>query len=725
MNIRRGLRRFFPACFGIVLTSAWTHGDDATNGVFGRGSYVGSDRWFSSLTQSVLTEAAAKRSASRAKGGGLEQVAEEDAEKGYFRIHPRSKDGHTPGTGAGKEGPDIWVQPAPDGCWKPPVLPGLKICPSPESDHEQPISGPGRKLPRADGGYTPPRSDGGYSPPRSDGGYKLPRSEGGYSPPQSDGSYKSPTSDGGYRSPKSDRAYRPPTSDGSWKPPQSDGGYTPPRSDGGYKSPTSDGGYKSPRSDGGYKPPTSDGGYKSPRSDGDFKSPGSDGGYAPPPSDGGSKPSTPGAGGHCHEKDRPGDLPEGDSTYKSPKSDGDFKSPGSVRGGTPPDSDEAEDRLEEEEEDHEDGWNKEEEEDEVPLPEGNSDFHSPSSDGDYKSPATGRAASLRGSTETSPPGTRISRNPGNERRPEKKGSSTGSCEEAVSRGDQCILRKDLMGAIAEYRAAIPLAGKKVKKLGTDARFMLGAALLAQRQICEAVKHLQGVVLERPDSLSHLMCGTALLFRGDLEEAEEQLAKCSPGTMGGTSDLLLGIAADAQGNTKAALKAYRRCLETSGSPEEVRRRCEELSPGGEKQAPAKDNKDERESARAPDRGCQVEPRLAGAWRVYSSRLFYDIGGAGAAGDKVYRQVELSADGRWRFGSSSGKWSVSPAGAEDWKRWKVQPYGPSRKITLQGWNGINASGPIEESEGNLDFFWVIYHAEPPAVAAAGDIHMKFGR
>lgn len=117
-------------------------------------------------------------------------------------------------------------------------------------------------------------------------------------------------------------------------------------------------------------------------------------------------------------------------------------------------------------------------------------------------------------------------------------------------------------------------------------------------------------------------------------------------------------------------------------------------------------------------------LAGTWRVLSSRLDYDAGGAGVAPDAT-RHLELRANGRWEFGSSSGSWSVRAIDDADWSRWGVDSYGPTRKIVLAGWNGSEGDGPIEESSGGVDFVWVIYRVGPPVVSAAGQVQMKFGR
>ena len=121
---------------------------------------------------------------------------------------------------------------------------------------------------------------------------------------------------------------------------------------------------------------------------------------------------------------------------------------------------------------------------------------------------------------------------------------------------------------------------------------------------------------------------------------------------------------------------------------------------------------------------ADPAFVGRWRIFSERIFYDVGGAGPAAVPVTRNLELLKDGTWKFGDSKGKWTVTEITVADWTRWEINSYGPTRKITMDGWNKATADGPVEEEKSQIDFIWVIYHVEPPLVQNAGTIWMKFG-
>ncbi len=122
-------------------------------------------------------------------------------------------------------------------------------------------------------------------------------------------------------------------------------------------------------------------------------------------------------------------------------------------------------------------------------------------------------------------------------------------------------------------------------------------------------------------------------------------------------------------------------------------------------------------------------FVGTWRVYSERLFYDQGGGGStlsasSGTSTTQKLELKKNGEWTFGSSSGTYIVAGVGEGDWKSWGIEAYGPTRKITLEGWNKGTASGPVEESGNVVSFIWVLYRVGPPTVSKPGMAHMKFG-
>ncbi len=135
-------------------------------------------------------------------------------------------------------------------------------------------------------------------------------------------------------------------------------------------------------------------------------------------------------------------------------------------------------------------------------------------------------------------------------------------------------------------------------------------------------------------------------------------------------------------------------------------------------------DEEISAEAKASIADADPAFVGSWRVFSERIFYDIGGAGSTTVPVTRTLELLKDGTWTFGDSKGTWTVTEITNDDWTRWGINPYGPSRKITMDGWNKATADGPVEEEKSQIDFIWVIYHVEPPQVQNAGTVWLKFG-
>ncbi|MBI4151156.1 hypothetical protein HY492_03450, partial [Candidatus Woesearchaeota archaeon] len=115
-------------------------------------------------------------------------------------------------------------------------------------------------------------------------------------------------------------------------------------------------------------------------------------------------------------------------------------------------------------------------------------------------------------------------------------------------------------------------------------------------------------------------------------------------------------------------------------------------------------------------------ITGTWRLYSEALYYDEGG-GFLDNKATQTLKL-APSSWSFGDSEGTWTLQDITESDWMRWGIEPYGPTKKIVLHGWNEGEADGPIEESD-RIDFLWVIYRVGPPIVEKPGSVWMKFGR
>ena len=121
---------------------------------------------------------------------------------------------------------------------------------------------------------------------------------------------------------------------------------------------------------------------------------------------------------------------------------------------------------------------------------------------------------------------------------------------------------------------------------------------------------------------------------------------------------------------------------------------------------------------------IDKALVGRWRIYSEAIYYDEGGNDWLDSPSSRMLSLNGDGTWEFGDSSGTWEVKDITPDDWTRWGVGSYGPTRKLVAQNWNKGAADGPIEESASRVDFVWVIYHMNPPTVTWPGTIWMKFG-
>ena len=142
---------------------------------------------------------------------------------------------------------------------------------------------------------------------------------------------------------------------------------------------------------------------------------------------------------------------------------------------------------------------------------------------------------------------------------------------------------------------------------------------------------------------------------------------------------------------------------------------------DQQEPAQPQKQEPMKQEA---NLNVDQALVGRWRIYSEAIYYDEGGNDWLNSPSSRMLYLNEDGTWDFGDSGGTWEVNDITPEDWARWDIGSYGPTRKIVLNNWNKGTADGPIEESASRVDFVWAIYHVDPPTATWPGTIWMKFG-
>lgn len=118
-------------------------------------------------------------------------------------------------------------------------------------------------------------------------------------------------------------------------------------------------------------------------------------------------------------------------------------------------------------------------------------------------------------------------------------------------------------------------------------------------------------------------------------------------------------------------------------------------------------------------------LAGKWRALSKYAYYDSGGSAAMQASSTILLYLNADKTWGYGTSSGTWNVSEITQADWAKWKVEPFGAKYRLTLEGWQGGSADGPVEQSAQKVDFVWAIYRATPDETTTPAQVQMKFGK
>ncbi|MBI5046891.1 hypothetical protein HZC07_04130 [Candidatus Micrarchaeota archaeon] len=118
---------------------------------------------------------------------------------------------------------------------------------------------------------------------------------------------------------------------------------------------------------------------------------------------------------------------------------------------------------------------------------------------------------------------------------------------------------------------------------------------------------------------------------------------------------------------------------------------------------------------------------GSWRVYSAVTYFDSGGGGGLRNSSFggEKLSINSDGTWQFGASSGTWTTSSVSTEDWNKWGVDSYGPTKKMIIYNWNGEEVDGPIEETDGRIDFIWMIYRIKGSSTGENGQVQIKYGR
>ncbi len=107
----------------------------------------------------------------------------------------------------------------------------------------------------------------------------------------------------------------------------------------------------------------------------------------------------------------------------------------------------------------------------------------------------------------------------------------------------------------------------------------------------------------------------------------------------------------------------------------------------------------------------ESKLVGNWRSFSDTHNTQL-------------LQLHSDNTWSLSSSRGTWRVENITSSDWEKWGIETYGPIQKIVLDGWNDASADGPIEESETQIDFFWVIYNVNLEVYGEERQVQIKYG-
>ncbi|MBI2546005.1 hypothetical protein HYV81_02385 [Candidatus Woesearchaeota archaeon] len=128
---------------------------------------------------------------------------------------------------------------------------------------------------------------------------------------------------------------------------------------------------------------------------------------------------------------------------------------------------------------------------------------------------------------------------------------------------------------------------------------------------------------------------------------------------------------------------------------------------------------------PQKENLLDANLFGIWRIYTMELSSAKGGSSVnAWDEAVRlkvpptKLILYPNATWQYSSSSGTWKVLPIVPIDWNIWGMFPDGRTRKLVLENWNKVGASGPIDEAYGDI-VLWVVYNTE------RGMMRISFGK
>jgi len=109
-----------------------------------------------------------------------------------------------------------------------------------------------------------------------------------------------------------------------------------------------------------------------------------------------------------------------------------------------------------------------------------------------------------------------------------------------------------------------------------------------------------------------------------------------------------------------------------------------------------------------------------WFVSSAIVRYVDGSIGSI--EGFHQMELYAD-TWVYEGNYSEWEVEFITDSDWEKWGIEEGLAERKIVLQDWIGGAADGPIDEEEGRMKMFTIIYRTVDSG--KAGQVQLRFER